>query len=88
MKQIEMALDHWRLKEVAEDLAGKDRVALLRVVLTLQSLIHIRSQKLSQSIPPRNRFEEQEKVLSRVHRYLSDFDADLANAYASDAGLS
>jgi hypothetical protein len=87
MKQIRMALDHWSLREVAKDLAIDDRAALLRVVLTLESIINIASQMLSQKIGPRDRRKEQEKALSSVHKYLSVFDADLAEVYAKDAGM-
>jgi hypothetical protein len=87
MKQIRMALDHWSLREVAKDLAVDDRAALLRVVLTLESIINIASQRLSQNIGPRDRLKEQEKALSSIQKHLSDFDADLAKAYASDAGM-
>jgi hypothetical protein len=87
MKQIEIALDHWSLREVAKDLAVDDRLALLMVVLTLQSIINIRSQRLSQSIRPRARLDEQEKALSSIHKYLSDFDADLAKAYVGEGAV-
>ena len=73
----------WSLKEASRDLSRDDRTAFLIIVLTLESVVNIDREKERDAF----HLAEQEKALARVHDYLTQFDDDLANAYAKDAGM-
>ena len=87
MNQLRVALDHFSLREVAKDLSVKDRTLFLVIILQLGTIANIAGAQESPIKDPRRRLEEQQRRLEGVHRYLSLFDADLADVFARDAGM-